>query len=269
MEELSFEEFDEYLLKNQNKIIHQIWFGTIPNKREARKTFETLRNYHESWKIKNPNWVHVLWNLKRCNNLVSTYYKEHLEMYNKYPYTIQKCDAVRYFILHRYGGIYADMDYYCNKSFDEAFSIYTKDFYLVETPNKVGYESQVSNSLMYSKANHVFWRKFFIELEMYKTVPYYYGRHLTIMFTTGPGILNRIFHQYKYKYKLGYLPFKLFHPFGLNTEKIQSRESVYAMHIGKGTWENNDSKILIFLYTEYKLLMFIILILFVPYLFVV
>lgn len=268
MEELSFEDLDRYLLAQKGKIINQIWYGCIPNKKEAKKAFEGLRKYRDSWLLKNPTWGYMCWNLDNCYKLIKTFFPEHLEMYNKYPYLIQKCDAIRYFILYRYGGIYADMDYYCNRPFDEAFIEYTNDIYFVETPNKVMGDNEiyVSNSLMFSRPGHMFWKKLFIELELHKEVPYYYSRHIAIMFTTGPGILNRVYNRYKHRYHLGFLPHKFFHPYGLNDEFItlNNKPEVYAMHIGKGSWESKDSKIFIFIYKEYKVILFLFLVLTIP-----
>lgn len=266
MEDLSFEDLDNCLLNSNGKIIHQIWFGTIPNKRAARKAFEGLRKYRDSWLLKNPGWTYVCWNLDRCNELVKQHYTHHLEMYNNYPYQIQKCDTVRYFMLHRYGGLYADMDYYCNRQWNEVLQQYKNDIYLVETPNKIGDEPHISNSLMFSRPGHVFWSKLFIELEQNKTAPIYYGRHMTIMFTTGPGILNRVYNRHKMGYRLDYYPHKLFHPYGLNSDIItlNNKPEVYAMHVGKGSWESNDSKWLIFFYQEYKILSIIIIGLILP-----
>lgn len=267
MEELSFEDLDNYLLNSKGKIIHQIWFGLIPNKRVAKKQFEKLRKYRDSWILNNPNWKYYCWNYENCEKLVKTFYPQHLEMYRKYPYLIQKCDTVRYFILDRYGGIYADMDYICIKSFEMVFEKYKGNFYLVETPNKLNNEIHISNSLMYSIPGHVFWKKLFIELEQNQTAPIYYGRHLTIMFTTGPAILNKVFNRYKFLYKLEYFPFEYFHPKGLTTDiSINDRNKIYAMHKGHGSWETKDSKILIFLYQEMYIISTILFLLFVPFL---
>lgn len=268
MEELEFEDLDRYLLKQNGKIIHQIWFGTIPNKNEASKAFESLRKYRDSWILKNPSWTYFSWNIDRCLELVKKHYAQHREMYDNYPYPIQKCDTIRYFILHRYGGLYADMDYYCNRPWDEVLENYKNDIYLVETPNKLGDEKtiHISNSLMYSRPRHVFWSKLFIELEQNQTLPRYYGRHITIMFSTGPGILNRIFNRYRTRYRLDHYPHKLFHPYGLSSDiiSLNNKPNIYAVHIGKGSWETKDSKILIFLYTEWKILTMIILVLIIP-----
>lgn len=265
MEDLGFDDLDNYLLNQNGKIIHQIWFGTIPNKKAASKALHGLRKYRDSWLVKNPTWTYICWNLERCSELVKYHYKQHKEMYDKYPYQIQKCDVVRYFILHRYGGLYADMDYYCNKPWDDVLSVYKNDIYLVETPNRIGNDTHISNSLMYSRAGHVFWNKLFIELEQSQNAPIYYGRHMTIMFTTGPGILNRIYNRYKLGYHLGYYPHKLFHPYGLNSEIITlNKPDIYAIHIGKGSWESNDSKILIFIYQDYKIILSISLLMILP-----
>ena len=266
MEDLSFDDFDNYLIKCKGKIIHQIWFGTIPNKKTAKKAFKGLRKYRDSWLIQNPSWTYISWNLERCKDLVRSFYSHHKEMYDKYPYQIQRCDVVRYFILHRYGGLYADMDYYCKCPWDNVLREYTNDIYLVETPNKISDETHVSNSLMYSKPGHVFWNKLFIELEQNQTAPIYYGKHVTIMFTTGPGILNRVYSMYKMRYHLNYYPFKFFHPYGINSDilSLNDKENVYAVHIGKGSWESYDSKWLIFIYQEYGIITFILLSLILP-----
>lgn len=273
MEELSFEDMDRYLLNQNSKIIHQVWFGTIPNKREAAKIYKSLKVYRESWINKNPNWFYISWNLENCEKLIKQFYPHHLEMYKKYPYIIQKCDAIRYFILHRYGGIYADMDYFCNKSWDEVIKKYPGDIYLVETPNNTGNNKvHISNSLMYSAIkNHPYWNSIFIEMELKKNSSYYYtSRHVTIMMTTGPSIINRIFNKYKYRYKLNYYPYKLFHPYGLDNDIKLIKDlpsNIYAVHLGKGSWETKDSKILIFVYQEYKIILAIIFLFSIPLLF--
>ena len=266
MNDLNFEDLDCYLLGRNNTIIHQVWFGVIPDRKAAQKAFEDLKRYRDSWVTKNSSWTYMCWGLDRCREFMKHCYPQHIEMYDSYLYHIQRCDAVRYFILHRYGGLYADMDYFCNRPWNEVMERYPKDIYLVETPNKLYNNVHISNSLMYSKAGHKFWSKMFIELEINKTAPMYYSRHITIMFTTGPGILNRVFNKYQTRYKLNYYPFKLFHPYGLSSDVISLNcdPEIYAVHLGKGSWEKSDSSILIFLFQEHKILLFTIMVLVIP-----
>jgi mannosyltransferase OCH1-like enzyme len=266
MEELSFEDLDRCLLNCNGKIIHQIWFHFTSNKRASRKAFEKLKKYRDTWIVNNPSMKYYCWNYENCEKLIKNFYPQHLEMYKKYHYMIQKCDAIRYFILDRYGGMYVDMDYECIQSFDLVFEKYKGDFYLVETPNKLGSDIHISNSLMYSKPNHIFWKKLFIELEKSQEVPIYYGKHLTVMFSTGPSIVNRVFNKYKFLYKLEYFPYQYFHPNGLTStiSSINDKNKIYAIHKSHGSWESEDSKFLIFLYQEMKIIIYIFLLLFIP-----
>ena len=266
---LSFTDLDYYLLSQEGKIIHQIWFGTIPNKSSARKAYDKLKIYRDSWIKQNPKWCRIEWSKNMCMDLVKNIYPEHMEMFKKYTYEIQRCDAIRYLILHRYGGWYADMDYFCNRPLNEAHTAYPGSIYLVQTPNGITTESEyVSNSLMYSYPNHPFWKQVMLELEKHTIPPYYYTKHLAVMFTTGPGILNRIYSKYKYKYKLKSLPWKLFHPYGIKDDirTINLSPDVFAAHISKGSWTGNDTNFLNAVFRDWKILLFIILGILIPFL---
>lgn len=262
MDKLSNEDFDDYLLKQDGKIIHQVWFGLIPNKREAKKAFEGLKKYRNTWLSLNPKWEYICWDYDRCRWFMKTYFQEHLEMYDTYPYLIQKCDCVRYFLLYRYGGLYADMDYCCLKSWDIVLEKYPKDLYIVETPNKLDEDVHISNSLMYSKPNNAFWKHVFVEMQNNKKLPSYYGRHMTIMYTTGPCIVNRVYKRYKRKYSVGYYPYELFHPFGITTDiHVTDDTKVFAYHLQKGSWTSLDSLIINFVYKEYRIVSILIFLL--------
>ena len=45
-------------------------------------------------------------------------YPEYLAMYDSYRFGIQRADAMRLFFLHKFGGIYIDMDIECLRSLD-------------------------------------------------------------------------------------------------------------------------------------------------------
>jgi len=258
IEHLSFEDLDTFLLAQNGKVVHQVWFGLMPSKKQAKKMYKDLKRCRDSWKIKNPDWCHIEWDKEMSLSLIKTFYPQHEELFKSYSYEIQRCDVIRYFALHRYGGLYADMDYFCNKSWSEVTHEYPKDLYLVQTPNRKG--EYVSNSLMYSKQDHPFWKFLFNELEKNQKTPLYYTRHMIIMFTTGPGILNRTYSKYKIKYSLSYYPSDIFQPFGIGDDKLTltGNDKIYSLHLGKGSWEGKDSKFYLFLFQEWKILLFII-----------
>jgi len=256
---LNFEQLDFTLLEQRGKIIHQVWFGTMPNKKKALKEYEKLKKYRNSWIEKNPDWFRMEWDKKTSDKFVKTFYLEHYEMYRGFSYDIQRCDMVRYCFLHRYGGLYADMDYYCNKPFGQVFTKYKNNFYLVQTPNMPG--EYVSNSLMYSTPGHVFWRTLLINMQNSRNTPMYYSKHLIVMFTAGPGIVNRVYHKYKNLYKLASFPHKYFQPFGTFDDILTLRnKNAYAVHISTGCWHSKDSSVIVILSRNWKIFVFIILV---------
>ena len=267
--EYSFDEFDSFLLSKNGRIIHQLWgFFKKDSKSHSKKLYEKLSIYRESWIKHNPTWFRFEWDDKLGLDLMKKIFPEHLSMYKKYKYDIQRCDAIRYFILYRYGGLYADMDYYCNRPFDEAIKEYPNDIYFVQTPNKTILQESdhVSNSLIYSKPGHVFWRNLFVELEMSKDTPSYYTHHMAVMFSTGPNMLNRAYIKLKYRCKLSSYPAKYFQPYGLECDvlSLKNDPQIFAIHLSNGSWEKSDSKVILFFFTEWKIVMFIILLLLVP-----
>lgn len=54
--------------------------------------------------------THFLWTDATARLFMQTHYPSFLPTYDSYEYNIQRADAIRYFVLHRYGGIYMDLD---------------------------------------------------------------------------------------------------------------------------------------------------------------
>jgi mannosyltransferase OCH1-like enzyme len=51
-----------------------------------------------------------LWTDKKSREFIAAEYPWFLETFDGYPYPIQRADAIRYFVLHHFGGIYIDLD---------------------------------------------------------------------------------------------------------------------------------------------------------------
>jgi len=67
----------------------------------------------ETWITLNKDFAYCLWTDVELEPFVADEYPWLLSTYHDYPYHIQRCDAARYMILHRYGGTYADLDTVC------------------------------------------------------------------------------------------------------------------------------------------------------------
>jgi len=93
-------------IERMPKKIHQIWLGSpIP------KEYERLT---DSWKKFNPDWEYKLWTDKDVGDVVIPRRK----LFDSITHLGQKSDFLRYHILNQFGGLYADTDFECLKSFN-------------------------------------------------------------------------------------------------------------------------------------------------------
>lgn len=130
-------------------IIHQTWKNEHIPKKE-------LNNY-KSWPKYHPEALHILWTDEDNLKLVTKFYPQYLETYNALKLPIQQVDMVRLMYLHRYGGIYADLDYEAKKNIIKHFPKPLTDVMIVESP--VLLNEVMQNSLMVStKLKHPFWK---------------------------------------------------------------------------------------------------------------
>ncbi len=89
------------------KIIHQIWLGPTAIPPIFKESQESLRKYH-------PTWQYKLWTDKDIDDL-HLHNKKFYDLSNNYG---EKADILRYELLYKFGGVYADVDLICLKPFD-------------------------------------------------------------------------------------------------------------------------------------------------------
>jgi hypothetical protein len=106
------DDLDKLLLSRNCKVIHQIWFN-FSNKPSGSAVPEKFKPLVESWTSNNPDWFHIIWNDEMADWLVYNHYRIFWDTYSKFIKPIQRVDAFKFCIMHRYGGIYADMDTKC------------------------------------------------------------------------------------------------------------------------------------------------------------
>jgi mannosyltransferase OCH1-like enzyme len=88
------------------KIIIQTW-----KTRKISIDFETFSN---TWKKINPEFTYMFFDDKDCFKLIYNNYPQYLDLYESLS-NIEKADIFRYLALHKYGGVYVDMDTECFK----------------------------------------------------------------------------------------------------------------------------------------------------------
>lgn len=99
------------------KFIHQIWYqgqNELPQKYQSSS---------ETWRLLNEGYEYKFWDAKKLHHLVHSKYPTFSARWNAIQSTIKRCDAARCFILHAFGGVYADFDTVCVRPMDDFISI--------------------------------------------------------------------------------------------------------------------------------------------------
>lgn len=133
----------------------------------------------ESVQVFFSDWIYVFFTDTDCTDFVETFFPEHLQRFLDLPYAIQRADVIRYMVLYVYGGLYMDMDYTVQHDFRHLFTTSLSVLHSIHVPYVL------TNSII---AAHPSQDRFLtlISYALYTPVPWYYGKHLHVMFTTGP-----------------------------------------------------------------------------------
>jgi mannosyltransferase OCH1-like enzyme len=136
------------------KLIHQQWKTEMVPKKFMKWKIKWLEYFPE------PEYQHMLWTDEKGRALIVEHYPWFLSVYDGYEHNINRADAARYFILHYYGGIYADLDYEPTTNFYEYLP--QNQVGMVESPYY--WNEKTQNCLMSSPKNDPFWVDLFTVL---------------------------------------------------------------------------------------------------------
>lgn len=207
-------------------MIPKIIFQTGPSDRNKWK--EIWFQCRSTWKNLFPKseWSHIFWGDLECEDFVKTEYPQYYEMYMSYDKIIQKSDVVRYLFLHKYGGIYADLDYMAIKNFYQ--DLPENMVSVCESPFN-GWE-KVQNSLMASNPGNPFWIKVMEEVRDRVDEE-------DILRSTGPILLGDVMD--KNLEVVNTLPSEFFNP-KPGTPDFSST-NIVAKHYGTRSWVNSTT----------------------------
>lgn len=175
-------------------IIHQTW--------KTKEVPEKWRKAQQSCIDLHPDYEYKLWTdadgerlievrtqerrrRNRRNRLIlplfsQEHYSWFLPTYLSYPYAIQRVDAVRYFILHRHGGVYIDLDMGCTKRVD---FLRASNFTAPAT-----YPVGVSNDVMAARPRDAYTARLIANLPRWNH--WLFIKYIQVMFGTGPMFLT-------------------------------------------------------------------------------
>lgn len=218
------------------KIIHQTWKNNeVPYKWRGSPKF---------WKKFHPDWTWVLWTDKDIFDYIKLEHPEFVQVFLEFPHGIQKADAIRYFVLHDFGGVYSDLDLLPKRNIEEYFSNGEKLYFLF-SPNM----NVFTNFLMASAPGEEIWRIIWKRLYDPQLPNWAVGKHLEVMYSTGPAMVSDVVMNYPHT--VGFLPRKVFAPIDVTGE--------YGVDVGKTagvimlpgqSWNSFDSTVYNFFYTH-------------------
>jgi inositol phosphorylceramide mannosyltransferase catalytic subunit len=98
--------------------MHHVLLGPMgrdppPDWLAARNSCVTM---HAAWP------EHYFWTDENADSFFEEHYPWFLDTWNSYPSIVQRADALRYFVLHKFGGVFLDMDLFCRNPLDPLIS---------------------------------------------------------------------------------------------------------------------------------------------------
>ncbi|EPQ26594.1 uncharacterized protein PFL1_05915 [Pseudozyma flocculosa PF-1] len=233
------------------RIIHQTWKDEhLPPRWQAVR---------DECAAMHPDYEYMLWTDAESRKFIAEHYPWFIPVFDAYPYPIQRADAIRYFVLHHYGGVYMDLDVGCNRRLDPLLRFEV----VLPRTRPIG----VSNDIMLAQKGHPFMDQVIHNLITFNHQ--YLTNYPTVMFSTGPMFLSASYGLYVDAHgpatpstpsqpSAGFsgvrvLPKSLY---GKNAKPSDVPDAFFA-HFYGSSWHSNDAGFLIFLRDHGRLLMFI------------
>jgi len=221
----------------------------IPEKWRAAK--DSFDEYHD-------NWTYTLLTDKDRRHFIKKHFPLLLGIYDNFPYNIQRADLIRYCWLYVNGGVYTDLKNVFIRSMNDLFREYPDKALLIgRSANTFG----ASNYFLASIPHHPFWLACIDDIARRNGhAPWWcIGRHLTVMYTTGPLLINRTVKAMQLEGAL--LPIE-FQPCNICVKdcfKLKP-QGAYIVPLEGQSWNDKDSIIYNWLYCNWKeFIVFVIL----------
>ena len=218
------------------KIIHQTWkTANIPAEWQA---------WQRSWREYHPTWEYRLWTDEMNRDFIAQSYAWFLPIYDSYTDNIKRADAIRYFLMHHYGGVYVDLDLQCLKPLDRLLD--GEEFVMGWEPTahvtqfvreNRGLSRFLCNAFLAARAAHPFWEHVFKHLVESKDAR-------AVLDATGPFLLTRAYNSYADAQRITIVPSDLLYPISLDEyrhetfeiDQVRGIEKAYAIHYWRRSW---------------------------------
>lgn len=183
-------------------------FQKIP--KIIHQQFKTKDSIPERWNVTHssvlrlhPDWEVIVWSDEELREFITKEYEWFLPTYDGYPYWIQRVDAVRYFLIYHFGGIYMDLDIGCVKSMEPLLYY---DAVLART-EPFGF----SNDFMAGTKHHPLFKHYTESLNGIHSYIFLFSTSPTVLFSTGPMFVSLQYYlRYGLEEPVCALPYELY-----------------------------------------------------------
>lgn len=166
------------------KIVHQVFHNWHDPGNDTLPA-DWAENVRKCSKL-SPDFEFKLWTEKASRDFIEKEYPWFLRTYDGYHHKVQRVDAVRYFLLLHYGGLYMDLDNGCLANLEPLlyYPVFVVD----------GARGALSNNILGAMPNHPFWTHLTMSL-----MPYNYNYifpYITISYASGQWFETAVWESY-------------------------------------------------------------------------
>ncbi len=227
-----------------NRIVHQIWINDTYLGFEKKPIPDVWKKGMDRWKSL-PNVTYLLWDDDKVWDFLRTKYPDFISLYTRYEYLIQRADMIRYLILYEFGGVYSDLDLYPAESKLNIFDFVSdKHPSFVYSANSDCY----TNALMASPKKSPLFLELMSGLEyQLNNMPFWcIGKHLNVMFSTGPMYLTEKLKKTKQSFIV--LPKTYFNPYSIADKFTEDKPEALIHTVEGNSWHSWDSTAINFVF---------------------
>ena len=172
-------------------IIHHVFIGDEICD-EYQECCETVEKHFSDWEIK-------VWINDDNREFIQEHFNWFLDTYDGFDKDIYRIDAVRYFILYKFGGMYMDMDITVHRKFDHLLcedKCYLFPFKHRDYFKHRGWDQIISNCMLATPPEHPFIDKAIVHLAsgMINRTVRSDDELIDVFAKTGPIFLTKLYH---------------------------------------------------------------------------
>ena len=226
------------------------------------QTYKDYGSIPDHWKLSQQaikdiliplGWTYVFTDDVDNRRFIEYHFPDLLHIYDSWPHNIQRVDMFRIAWLLIYGGVYIDMDLIIQRDITPLFNS-KSDLYLVNSGN-IG--SVITNSFLAAKPGNVILRQYLYHMQ--DPLPWYaYGKHLTVMCSTGPLKFTSIVKSSKQVYSV--LPSKLFMPCSACDVNCIVPSDAYLKPVEGKSWCEIDTHVYNYFFCHWRMIVIVIVV---------